>query len=122
MAVPAPDIDPELVTVLERLRGARSRRVPYVQQLEAADCGAACLAMVLAYHGAALPLDRVRAAAGTGRGTDALGILQGAEQLGLRGRGVRLDVGDLVHLPPGAILHWEFNHFVVLERVRRAAV
>jgi ATP-binding cassette, subfamily B, bacterial len=117
-----PELDPELVSALRRLRGGRSKRVPYIQQLEAADCGAACLAMVLAYHGGAVPLDQVRVAAGTNRGTDALGILSGAEQLGLRGRGVRLDVEGLRYLPPATILHWDFNHFVVLDRVRRAAI
>jgi ABC-type bacteriocin/lantibiotic exporter with double-glycine peptidase domain len=115
-------MDPELMSALRRLRGGRSGRVPYVQQLEAADCGAACLAMVLAYHGSAVPIDHVRSAAGTGRGTDALGILGGAEQLGLRGRGVRLEMGGLRYLPRATILHWDFNHFVVLDRVRRAAV
>ena len=45
-----------------------ARRVPYVAQMEIADCGAACLAMVLAYHGRAVPLAEVRDATGTGRG------------------------------------------------------
>jgi ABC-type bacteriocin/lantibiotic exporter with double-glycine peptidase domain len=117
-----PEIDPEVMSTLGRLRGARSRRVPCIRQLESADCGAACLAMVLAHHGGAVPLDRVRAATGTHRGTDALGILNGAEHLGLRGRGVRLDMDGLRYLPRAAILHWDFNHFVVLDRVRRDAV
>jgi ABC-type bacteriocin/lantibiotic exporter with double-glycine peptidase domain len=107
---------------LRRLGGRRSGRVPYVQQLEAADCGAACLAMVMAYHGHAVTLDHARTAAGVGRGTDALSILRGAEQLGLRGRGVRLGLDDLRYLPPGTILHWDFNHFVVLDRVRRDVI
>jgi ATP-binding cassette, subfamily B, bacterial len=118
----SPAIDPEVLSALRRLRGRRSRRVPCVQQLEAADCGAACLAMVLAYHGSTVPLDRVRVATGSHRGTDALALLNGAEQLGLRGRGVQLDIDGLRYLPRGAILHWGFNHFVVLDRLRRAAV
>ena len=115
-------VDPKVATALKRLRGGKKRRVPFVQQMEAADCGAACLAMVLAYHGKTVALDRIRAAAGTGRGTDALGIVRGAEQFGLRGRGVQLEVTDLSYLTPGSILHWGFNHFVVLERVRRGIV
>ncbi len=115
------DVDPALASALKRLGGGRNKRVPYVQQVEAADCGAACLAMVLAYHGKAVSLDRVRAAAGTNRGTDALGIVRAAEQFGVRGRGVQVDIGELRHLSRGAILHWGFNHFVVLERVRRNA-
>lgn len=115
-------VAPEAIEALRRLGGRRGGRVPYVQQLEAADCGAACLAMVTAYHGRVVSLDQARAAAGVNRGTDALGILRGGEQLGLRGRGVRLELEDLRYLPPGAILHWDFNHFVVLDRVRRKAI
>jgi len=115
-------VQPEIVSALKRLRGGRTRRVPFIQQMEAADCGAAALAMVLAYHGKTVPLDAIRAACGTNRGTDALGIVRGAQLYGLRGRGVQLELGDLHHLPRGAILHWGFNHFVVLDRVRRRTV
>ncbi len=111
-----------VATALGRLRLAKNRRVPYVQQLEAADCGAACLAMVLGYFGQTVSLDRVRAAAGTNRGTDALGIVRGGEVFGLRGRGVQVEVPDVKFLPRGSILHWGFNHFVVLEGVKRKGV
>jgi ABC-type bacteriocin/lantibiotic exporter with double-glycine peptidase domain len=114
--------DADVVAALRRLGGRRGGRVPYIQQLEAADCGAACLAMVSAYHGRVVSLDLARAAAGVNRGTDALGIMRGAEQLGLRGRGVRLEISDLRFLPRGSILHWDFNHFVVLDRVKRKVV
>jgi ATP-binding cassette subfamily B protein len=120
---PEPDrIAPETLSALRRLGGRRGRRVPFVQQLEAADCGAACLAMVLAYHGRATSLDDARLAAGTSRGTDALGIVTGAESLGLRGRGVRLEIDDLQYLPPATVIHWDFNHFIVFERVRGGMV
>ena len=118
----ADGVDPGVASALRRLGGRRSKRVPFVQQMEAADCGAACLAMVLGYHGKAVSLDRVRVAAGTNRGTDALGIVRAGEQFGLRGRGVQVDVPDLRYLSPGAILHWGFNHFVVLDRVRRGSI
>ena len=115
------EADP-VARALGRLTTGRSRRVPYVQQMEAADCGAASLAMVLGYHGKTVGLDAVRTAAGTNRGTDALGIVRAAERFGLRGRGIQIEMNDLAHLPRGAILHWGFNHFVVLERVRRTSV
>jgi ABC-type bacteriocin/lantibiotic exporter with double-glycine peptidase domain len=118
----ADDVDPNVASALRRLGRKRTRRVPYIQQMEAADCGAACLAMVLAHNGKTISLDRVRVAAGTNRGTDALGIVRAAEQFGLRGRGVQLEINDLHYLSAGSILHWGFNHFVVLERVRRKAV
>src|SRR2546423_8293136 len=110
-----PDVEPNLADAVRKLGGRRGGRVPYIQQMEAADCGAACLAMVLAYHGRTVTLDEARTAAGTNRGTDALGIVRGAEFMGLRGRGVQLEISDLHYLPAASILHWDFNHFVVLE-------
>ncbi|MFN8492833.1 MAG: peptidase domain-containing ABC transporter [Caldilineaceae bacterium] len=101
----------------------RTRRVPYFQQLQATDCGATCLAMVLAYHGKWVRPDEIRTVTGVDRdGANALALLQAACWYGLRGRGVKLDIADLDYLEPGAILHWEFNHFVVFERLDKAGV
>jgi ATP-binding cassette, subfamily B, bacterial len=98
-------------------------RVPYVQQMEIADCGAACLAMVLGYYGRSVSLSEVRDMTGAGRGgVDALGIVEAAQHYGLIARGVRADVDELHLLPRGSILHWAFNHFVVFERLRRDSV
>jgi len=95
-----------------------SRRIPVIQQLDASDCGAACLAMVLAHHGKMLRLEDVRQVLGTGRdGATALAILEAARWYGLRGRGVSLEVEDLGYLPKGSILHWDFGHFMVFERL-----
>jgi ATP-binding cassette subfamily B protein len=99
------------------------RRVPWIGQMELADCGAACLVMVLAYHGKHVPLDEVRDATGTNRdGVDARALIQAARLYGLTARGVAADLDDIEHLPPGSILHWEFTHFVVLEHVGKAGV
>jgi hypothetical protein len=54
------EIDRDALSALRRLGRGRGGRVPYVQQLEAADCGAACLAMVLSYHGHVIRLDDAR--------------------------------------------------------------
>ena len=92
----------------------RGRHVPFIQQLTGADCGPACLAMVLAYHGKHCGLEQVRRQAGCGRdGTNAADLLRTARQLGLVGRGIRVDLDDLSCLSVGTILHWELNHFVV---------
>lgn len=115
-------VDPNLVSALRRLRSRRSNRVPFVQQLERVDCGAACLAMVLAFHGKRVTLDDTRGAIGVNRGADALRIMQAAERFGLRSRGVRIELDALHYLPPGSILHWGLNHFVVLDRIRRNSV
>jgi ATP-binding cassette subfamily B protein len=116
----------ELFPSLEKLaRTRRNHRVPFVQQLEATDCGPACLAMVLSLLGRDVNLDEVReAAGGSGRdGTDALSIVRAAEWFGLRSRGLSiLDVDQLTYLPGGSILHWEFSHFVVFDRLTKRGV
>jgi len=108
----------ERFPVLERLGLARRQRIPFVQQTAASDCGAACLSMVLAYFGKRVQLDDVRAATGFGReGADALRLLKGGRWFGLRGRGLKIQsLEDLKFLSAASILHWDFNHFVVLER------
>src|SRR3954463_2203700 len=91
--------------------------------MELADCGAACLAMVLAYHGKRVPLEELRQVTSTSRdGVDALGLIHAAAGYGLRARGVVANLDELVQLPPGSVLHWEFAHFIVLERVRKNAI
>ncbi len=105
---------------LEKLVFTRRRkRVPFVQQNTASDCGAASLTMVLAYYGKHLRLDDVRKVTGFGRdGADALAILSASRVFGLRGRGVKVEeIDDLKYLPAGSILHWQFNHFLVFERL-----
>jgi ATP-binding cassette, subfamily B, bacterial len=99
------------------------RRIPYIAQLEMADCSAACLAMTLGYHGKHIGLDEVRDAVGVGRGgADARGIVEAARAYGLSARGVKADVHELGLLPRGSILHWQFRHFVVLDRVGRRGI
>jgi ATP-binding cassette subfamily B protein len=114
----------DLFPSLARLARKRRGRVPFVQQLEATDCGAACLAMVLGHLGHDAGLDEVRQAVGGSArdGTDANAILKAGEWYGLRGRGLRIDPEHLPFVPSGTILHWELNHFVVFERVTRRGV
>jgi ABC-type bacteriocin/lantibiotic exporter with double-glycine peptidase domain len=115
----------ELFPSLEKLaRSRRGHKVPFVQQLEVTDCGAACLAMVLGHLGRDVGLDEVReAAGGSGRdGVDASALVRAAEWYGLRTRGLTLDLEHLHYLPAGTILHWEFNHFVVFDRMSKKGV
>jgi ATP-binding cassette, subfamily B, bacterial len=84
------------------------------------DCGAACLAMVLAYHGKQVPLDELRQMTSTDRdGVDALAVTRAAQSYGLSAHGVIVDIDDLERLPPATILHWDFTHFVIFERLWR---
>ena len=99
------------------------RSVPYVAQLELADCAAACVGMALAYHGRHVPLGDLRAATGTGReGTDAGGIMAAARRYGLAARAVKADLDDLACLSRGSVLHWDFDHFIVFDKVTRNGV
>lgn len=98
------------------------RRVRYIPQLEVTECGAAALAMVLDFHGASVPLVDVRTACGVARdGSNAARVLAAARDYGLRALGLKRELEQLTTLPLPAILHWEFNHFVVLERLSRRA-
>ncbi len=100
-----------------------SKRIPYIQQLEISDCGAACLAMSMALHGRTVSAEEVRNATGTGRdGVNAASIIRAARAYDMRARGVKVELDGIKFLPKGAILHWEFNHFVVFEKLTRGGV
>jgi ATP-binding cassette, subfamily B, bacterial len=103
------------------LRWGRRRRIPFIQQTAATDCGAASLAMVLGYFGKAVTLSEVRESAGVSRhGTNAMTLLESARHFGLRGRGVQIrEIEELDLLEPGAILHWRFSHFMVFDRLEK---
>jgi HlyB family type I secretion system ABC transporter len=99
------------------------KRIPYIQQLEISDCGAACLAMSMALHGRTVSAEEVRNATGTGRdGVNAASIIRAARAYDMRGRGVKVELDGIRYLPQGAILHWEFNHFVVFEKLTKGGV
>ncbi|AKQ65938.1 Lipid A export ATP-binding/permease protein MsbA [Myxococcus hansupus] len=108
---------------LKRLKPGGRARIPDVRQMTLTDCGPACLAMVLAYHGRDMSLDQVREFTGASRdGTTAKSLIASASKLGLRGRGVSIDVDKLAYLPPASVLHWNFSHYVVFERLDKNSV
>ena len=95
-----------------------ARRVPFTPQMEATECGAACLAMVLAYHRCWVSLSDLRVACRVSRdGATLFDVATAAEQYGLQAQGFQAEIDDLQEVSLPAILHWGFNHFVVLERV-----
>lgn len=101
------------------MTGFGSRRARTILQMEAAECGAACLAMVLSAHGREIALEDARERCGTSRdGVDAAALARAGESYGLKVKAVRREPEDLAELPLPAILHWNFNHFVVLEAVK----
>ncbi|MEO1367567.1 MAG: cysteine peptidase family C39 domain-containing protein, partial [Acidobacteriota bacterium] len=110
---------------LSRLaEGFGRQRIPYIQQTQAADCGPACLAMVLGYFGRRERLEQVRDFAGVGReGASASTLIETAGRYGLRARAVRIDdPSHLRFLPTASLLHWRFSHFVVFQRVTRDGI
>lgn len=96
------------------------QRVRHVRQTEISECGLAALAMVASFHGLDIDLGVMRRQFATSlRGTSLRSLIAMADQLGLSGRPLKLDLADLGGLTLPAILHWGMNHYVVIERIRR---
>ena len=99
---------------------AMSNKVPVILQLEMVECGAASLAMVMAYHNKWVPLERLRVDCGVSRdGSSAKNILKVARVYGFEANGYRVELNAIPTLPMPCILHWNMNHFVVLCRVTK---
>ncbi len=95
-------------------------KVPMIMQMEALECGAACLAMVLAYYRKWIPLEQVRLDCGVSRdGSNMKNVFLAAQHYGLEAHGYRMEPEDLKKKGTfPCIIHWEFNHFVVLDGFR----
>ncbi|MDU4271965.1 MAG: peptidase domain-containing ABC transporter [Enterobacter asburiae] len=109
-----------LKTLIEQLDLQLRPRVPLVHQTESSECGLACLAMICSHYGKQSNLIALRQQFNlSARGTTLAGMTQIAEQLGLATRCLSLDLNELSALKTPCILHWDFNHFVVLVSVKQ---
>lgn len=98
-------------------------KTPTILQMEATECGAASLGIILAYYGKFISLPELRQECGISRnGSKAANIIGAAERLGLKACGYRYTPEEIKDLPMPIIVHWGFNHFLVVEGIYKDSV
>lgn len=107
----------------DRLALRLGRQLPVVLQTETSECAIACLAMVAGYHGHHADLRHLRLDLGVSpKGASLRQLMDHGQRLKLNARAMRLELEELSHLRTPCVLHWDFNHFVVLKSVEADAL
>jgi ATP-binding cassette subfamily B protein RaxB len=107
-----------MTSLVEQLNFYGVKRLPVIQQTEAAECGLACMAMVASYHGHHTDLNMLRRLHQVSiKGSTLKGLTELASKLGLNYRAIKCDIDAIKSLAAPCILHWDMNHFVVLKKV-----
>lgn len=114
-----PRVETECAGLAPRRAGHRS--TPTVIQMEAVECGAASLGILLAHYGRFVPLEELRVACGVSRdGSNAKHLVEAATQYGLTGKGRRMEIPDLMRISHPVIIFWAFQHFMVVNGFERS--
>ncbi|ELH8609752.1 TPA: peptidase domain-containing ABC transporter [Enterobacter kobei] len=109
-----------LADLVEKLDLKLRRRVPVVHQTESSECGLACLAMVCGHYGRNIDLIALRRQFNlSARGATLAGVMETGAHLDMETRALSLDLRELSDLRLPCILHWNFNHFVVLVSISK---
>ncbi|SPY31166.1 RTX-I toxin determinant B [Photobacterium damselae] len=93
--------------------------IPIIYQTESSECGLACLAMICHFYGKHTSLSQLREDFGSARGINLVDLKKVASKLGLNTRVLSLDIENLYQVKKPCLMHWNFNHFVVLVKTKK---